>query len=216
MSLRKEPLGVGQIYHICSKSIAGFKIFNSHKSYERMLNEIIYYSIEEPPCKFSLFNIVKDRMGLQIDYSKKLVEIIAYCLMPTHLHLVLKQLKEGGISKFMKLILGSYSQYLNSKLERKGPLWEGRFKNVRVKNDDQLLHLTRYIHINPVTASLVDKPEDWEFSSYREYIGTNLTEKNICSFSDYLSIEPESYKKFVNDHIDYQKKLALIKHLTLE
>jgi putative transposase len=79
--------------------------------------------------------------------------------MPTHIHLVLRQLKDGGISKFMSNILNSYSRYFNIKHNRKGPLWEGRFRKVLVGSDEQLLHLTRYVHLNPVTACLVDKPK---------------------------------------------------------
>jgi putative transposase len=149
--------------------------------------------------------------------SEKIVKILAYCLMPTHIHLALQQMTDGGISNFIYRLLKGYSQYFNLKHARKGPLWEGRFVNILVKTDGQLLHLTRYIHLNPVTALLVDKPEEWKFSSYREYVSLlKEGERKICDFSHQLTINAEGYKKFVLDRIDYQRKLALIKHLSGE
>ena len=148
--------------------------------------------------------------------AEKVVQIVAYCIMPTHLHLILKQLKEDGIANFMRKVLNSYSHYFNIKHKRKGPLWEARFKNVLVRTDEQLLHLTRYIHLNPVTAYLVDKPEDWLFSSYKEYVSNVVDEERICKYNNILDIEPDSYKKFVEDRILYQRDLAKIKELILE
>ena len=221
MPYRKIPLVKEEIYHIYTRSIAGFKIFNSEKAFRRMLEAIDFYSIENPPCKYSLFlkrneKSINGDNTFQPDHTKKIVRIFAYCLMPTHIHLIVKQFINNGISLFLNLILKSYSKYFNAKYNRKGPLWEGRFKNVLVETNEQFLHLTRYIHLNPTSASLVSKPEDWEFSSYREYIGWVKEDKKICDFSHYLDMDFAAYKKFVEDHIDYQRKLEQIKHLTLE
>jgi putative transposase len=149
-------------------------------------------------------------------YKEKLVEIIAYCIMPTHLHLVLKQLEDNGISIFMNRILNSYSHYFNIKHERKGPLWEGRFKHILVEKDEYLLHLTRYIHLNPVTAYLVNKPEEWFASSYGEYLQDVKKDDKICKYSEILEIEPKSYREFIEDRISYQRELAKIKHLVMD
>ena len=216
MPYRKVPLKEGEMYHICTRTICGFKIFNSDSEYQRMLESIVFYTLENPPCKFS--DLPKPALGKVVPNAGlgRLVKIVAYCLMPTHIHLILQQLKEGGISRFMNLILKSYSKYFNIKHNRKGPLWEGRFKNVLVKSDEQFLHLTRYVHLNPVTDYLVDRPEDWSFSSYREYIGLADEDKRICDFSDYLDMNIEAYQRFVNDRADYQRQLAKIKHLTIE
>jgi putative transposase len=148
--------------------------------------------------------------------KERLVQIIAYCIMPTHLHLILKQLKENGISTFIGNVLNSYSRYFNTKYRRKGPLWEGKFKNVLVKTDEQLLHLTRYIHLNPSTAFLVDRPEEWLASSYQEYLLKVNNIERICKFEDVLEIEPSSYRKFIEDRISYQRELAVIKEMLLE
>jgi len=184
-----------------------------------MFDVVCYYQREKPEIKFSKF--IQLTQELQLNKKEyfldkdKLVEIIAYCLMPTHFHLILKQLKENGISIFMNHILNSYTRYFNVKHGRKGPLWEARFKSVLVESDEYLIHLTRYIHLNPATAMLVNKPENWKFSSYEEYV-LPKNENNICNYDELLDIVPHSYKGFVEDRVSYQQELAKIKNLLLE
>lgn len=210
--MSKSPIVTGEIYHVYSKSIAGYKIFNNDAEFSRIEEVVAYYQTEKRPIKFSKFK-ERNMQNKKEEEIKKLVQIICYCFMPTHIHLVLKQLKDKGVSKFVNNILNSYSHYFNIKHNRKGPLWEGRFKNVLIDTDEQFLHLTRYIHLNPVTEYLVDKPEDWKYSSYREYIGLVEKDKSICDFSDYFNMDLSSYRRFVNDRVDYQRQLAKIKHL---
>ncbi|MEA3560953.1 MAG: transposase [Candidatus Omnitrophota bacterium] len=218
MATKKFPLVTGEIYHIFSKSIADFEIFKNISECERMKNLFKYYNLEAQ-LRFAMFKKLsneKDSFQKHLAKKEKLIEIIAYCLMPTHLHLVLKQSKEKGISIFMSNILNSYTRYFNIKIKRKGPLWEGRFRRVLVRTDEQLLHLTRYVHLNPVTAYLVNKPQDWQFSSYKEYLGEVEDGERICNYSGILDVTPQGYKEFVNSHIDYQRELARIKDLLLE
>lgn len=216
MSLRKEILTTGEVYHIFNKSIAGFKIFNKQADFSRIVNVIIYYQKDKRLISFSNFIKIKRDFSQNISTNEKTVEIIAYCIMPTHIHLILKQLRHGGVTVFMGNVLNSYSRYFNIKYNRKGPLWQGRFKNVLVENDDQLLHLTRYIHLNPVTEYLVNKPEEWVASSYGEYLLGDSVEYPICNYSGLLSMNRFSYKKFVDDRISYQRELAKIKNLIIE
>jgi putative transposase len=223
MPYRKDPLVTGNVYHILTKSIAGFKIFNINSDFLRIKRALQYYQVKNHVLKFSQFLTLKEVKKKGFDKcvssiispkDKNLIQIVAYCTMPTHLHLILKQLKENGISIFMGNLLNSYSRYFNVKYKRKGPLWEGRFKSILIESDEYLLHLTRYIHLNPTTANLVRKPEDWKFSSYREYISNK--EEALCDYSDLLDISRSSYKKFVENRISYQKELHKIKHLVLE
>lgn len=219
MPCRHVKLVKGQLYHIYSKSIADFVIFNTDKDYERIQDELLFYSIGKPGNNFSSFRELKKISGIEniIKNGKdsKIVEMISYCIMPTHIHLLLKEIKNDGIEKFMESILKSYSRYFNIKHNRKGPLWQNRFGNVLIENDDQLVHLTRYIHLNPATDYIVNNPKDWIYSSYREYIGITKEESRICSFSAYLNMDASSYEKFVNDQIDYQRSLALLKKITI-
>lgn len=208
---RWTRLAVGEIYHIYTRSIADFRIFNDESEYLRMINAIRYYQRERPPVKFSRY-ILMTRRGKAVNVDgEKLVRVIAYCLMPTHVHLILKQEKIDGISKFMNNTLNSYTRYFNTKHKRKGPLWESRFKDVRVASDEQLLHLTRYVHLNPVTAYIVERPEGWMASSYRDYIGRD--DDSICDPTGILDIKPSFYRIFVDEGISYQRELAKTKAL---
>lgn len=220
---RKEELATDEIHHIFSRSIANYIIFNNSSEYERMLNTIRFYQVKVQLASFSIFarSPYVQKVGLlnAIESigknAENMVQIIAYCIMPTHIHFILKQLQDNGISIFMGNVLNSYSRYFNTFHGRKGPLWESKFQNVRVGNDEQLLHLTRYIHLNPVTAFLVDKPEEWNFSSYLEYIGKQ-TESRLCRFKDILEIDPKIYRGFVRERANYQRELAKIKKLIIE
>lgn len=223
MAIRKDPLTTGQIYHIMNKSIAGYKIFNTQHDYQRMQQMLRYFSIAEKLPKFSQFLEREEikTLGLEACLEKYFggakyhVQPIAYCLMPTHLHIVVKQLRPNGISTFMSNTLNSYSRYFNLKHKRKGPLWVDRFKDVLVKTDEQLLHLTRYLHLNPTTAGLTKRPEEWLWSSYHEYTTKKVTHP-LCRFSELLNITPAQHRNFVNDHIDFQRELGKIKKLLLE
>lgn len=221
--MRKDLLVTGEVYHIFIRSIADYKIFNNEEEFLRILNLLKYYQFNND-LRFSDFlelNIVqKEGLNNAIEIilkdKEKLVQIITYCLMPTHIHLVLKQLKEKGISEYMRRALDGYTRYFNTIHKRKGPLWEGKFRNVLVQSDEQLLHLTRYIHLNPVTALLINKPENWEHSSYKEYLGKVKDNSSMCQFNNVLKINPSVYRKFVNDQISYQRELAKLKKLLLD
>lgn len=151
--------------------------------------------------------------------NDKLVELICFCLMPNHLHLLLSQKKDNGISKFMANLQNSYTRYFNTKHERIGPLMQGQFKAVLIEDDEQLLHVSRYIHLNPYSSFIVKDLTDLEkypWSSLPEYLG--IVSTSICNKQVILSYfkSVEDYKKFVFDQADYQRKLEKIKHLILE
>ena len=82
-----------------------------------------------------------------------------------------------------------------------------------ITSNEQLLHTTRYVHLNPTTSQLIDKPENWEFSSYRNIITTDMYLKKITEISIH---NKNKYRKFVEDNKDYQQKLKKIKKLILE
>lgn len=219
--IRKDSLENGYYYHIFSRSISKYVIFNNESEYSRMVEsfslfrfanfdyEYSKYSRLTDMEKFATLNNLKKR-------NDKLVEIVAYCIMPTHFHIILKQNTADGITKYISRSLNSYSRYFNTKHKRTGPLWTGRFKNVLVEDDEQMLHLTRYIHLNPISAGLVNNPKDWAFSSYSEYIrGDDNTDK-ICDYEGIIEMKPKAYVKFVDDQKQYQRKLGIIKGLLID
>lgn len=220
MPFRKTPLVTNEVYHVYIRSIAGYKIFNVDTEYQRMVNALYLYSFDQNLFTLNAFLNVHNKRSVLNDNEKyslnKHVNVIAYCLMPTHLHLVLKQLKDNGITRFMFRTLKSYSKYFNHRHSRKGPLFENRFQNIHVGSDAQLLHLSRYVHLNPTSADLVKKPEDWKYSSYMEYITPRDVSLKICDFSEHVELNKTEYKHFVDDQISYQRELSKIKHLTFE
>jgi len=218
--MRKHELTVGQTYHVFSRSIAGYVIFNNNEEYSRMRDVLIYYKKERPRLRFSEFlDLSKEyqaELKLVDSQSVDLVEIIAFCIMPTHFHLILKQREPDGISRYFKNILNSYTRYFNTKHNRKGPLWESRFKSIPVKDDVYLLHLTRYIHLNPVSLGLVENPSEWRYSSYNEYLHQLKGITPVCKYVGLLDIIPERYKEFVEDRMAFQRELQQIKGLLLD
>ena len=221
MQVRKEPLVNNHYYHIFSRSIAGYVVFNDSEEFNRIYEIMHLFRYIDFDYKYS--NYKKLEISLQAEIfdrlqrdSKKSIDIIAYCLMPTHIHLILKQKTNNGISKYMSKLLNSYTRYFNTVHKRTGPLWTGRFKSVLVEKDEQLLHLTRYIHLNPVSAGLVDEPDDWGFSSHNEYIEDMEEGDKICNYKKVIDITPADYKKFVGDRKDYQKQLSQIKSMLID
>ena len=217
--MSKKILFNDKIYHVFSKSIFKFKIFRNNKEFDRMRDLIWFYKREKPVIRYSSFLELKNKDRFyenNLSSNKELVEIIAYCIMPTHMHLILKQLIDKGISTFLSNILNSYTRYFNFRIKRKGPLWESRFKSVIVDTEEQLLHLTRYLHLNPVTARLIDDPGDWEYSSYREFLKERTVGDSICKHVNCLNIDPCYYKEFVNSQIDYQRELADVREKFLD
>ena len=139
--------------------------------------------------------------------------------MPNHFHLLIKQNQEGGLTEFMSKLLNSYTKYYNTKHKRVGPLLQGTFKAVPIESDEQLMHVSRYIHLNPytseITQSLADL-ENYPYSSYSNYLETENSQ--LCVKEPVLDFfsSPAQYKEFVADHGDYSKELEIIKHILLD
>ena len=219
MPSRKTPLVTGEIYHVFNKSIGQLDPFGNEGYPDVFMEMVNYYRSGNCPGRFSLFkklpidtqhNILQDILSpplLQI-------EILTYCLMPTHFHFLLKQTADDGISKFIGNLLNSYTRYFNLKEDTLGPIFLPRFKAVAIQSESQLIHTSRYIAINPYTAGLVKKVGDiftYPWSSIQEY----LTEEKMCNTSyildRYLGNSREQYKSFIADQADYQKGLEFLK-----
>ncbi|MBI2011186.1 transposase [Candidatus Daviesbacteria bacterium] len=222
-NFRKVVLANDQIYHIFNRAIDRQTIFNTRWEYGRAVEAFRFCRFADLPFRFShLLNLPEgDRQRVIQDLNQnkeKLVDIIAFCIMPNHFHFILKQLKDNGISKFISNFTNSYTKYFNTKHERKGHLFEGLFKAVLVETDEQLIHLSRYIHLNPVASFLVKVGdlENHPWSSFPEYL--NLTSDNLCQKEVVLGYfsSIEAYKQFVLDQVKYAQELEKIKHLLIE
>lgn len=223
MPYRKVILATDEIYHVLNRGVAKQPIFIQNRDYLRALDLLNYYRFENPGLRFSHFGQLSQSLKNSFwnnleKTSHPLVEIINYCLMPNHFHLLLKQLRENGISKFMANFQNSYARFLNTKYKRVGPLFQSIFKAVRIESNNQLLHVNRYIHLNPSSSYLVkiNKLSEYPWSSFPDYLGI----KQTTFVSPKLVLDQfknvDDYKKFVFDQADYQRKLQDIKHMLLE
>ncbi len=159
MPRRKMPLVASKYYHLYNRGNNHQKVFFNRDNYLFFLQQIRHYLLGE-----------SGKNTTALERFTPPVSIIAYCLMPNHYHLLL-QPHDDDLSHKMQLFGISYTKSINKQQNRVGSLFQGQFQAVLVNQNDYLLHLSRYIHLNPVKAGLVKRAEDWEFSSYREYIG---------------------------------------------
>ena len=139
--------------------------------------------------------------------------------MSNHYHLLLRQIKDNGITEAVKLIQESYAKYVNTKDKRLGSIFQSRFKAVRIETDEQLLHVARYIHLNPLTSFVLSKKEDvhrYPWISFMDYINGYprpfVSTELIHSFFK----SKEKFIDFTLDQLDYQRQLEAIKHLIYE
>jgi len=199
-------------------------IFLDDRYHHRFLEAVFYYRHQRPPIRYSYFSrlpqSVKSETLLKLDQLQKFfVEIICYCLMPNHFHFLLKQTTDNGISEFMRRFSESYTHYFNVKNKRIGPIFQGRFKSIRIETEQQLLHTSRYIHLNPYSAGIVKSMEElqeYSYSSLPEYLGIN--QNKICQkdiILDYFR-NSGSYDEFISNEAEYQRELSMIKHVMLE
>lgn len=142
-------------------------LYLKREDFTRFKQTCRYYQFGGSKPKFSSLT---DKYDFSFLKTSKQIQILGYCFMPNHFHLLLKQIEENGITQFLSQLSNSYTKFFNKKYDRVGPLLQGTFKAVPIENDEQLLHVLRYIHLNPVTSFLVERPEDYPWSSYREYM----------------------------------------------
>ena len=218
---RKEILATNEFYHVFNKSIANENIFTDKRNIKHAIELIDFYRFPQK-LRFSYFKRLEDNIKQQyiLNYKEqnKLVKIYAFCFMPNHFHFLLKQNKYNGIKTFLSNFQNSYSKYFNLFKGRTGSLFQSPFKANRINTDEEFMHVGRYIHLNPVSSYLVELNElvNYKNSSYPIYIynyNSDLINKNkILKIAGSV----KKYKKFVENHADYQRKLNTIKHLLFD
>ncbi len=220
---RLTPLVNNQIYHVFNRGINHQPTFLNKIEYKRAKMVIDFYRFNNLPTKLSRFLTLSnnDRIKIMDDLRKennKLVDILAYCLMPNHFHFLLRQLTDKGISKYLGNLQNSYTRYSNTRNERDGSLFLDQFKAKLITTDEQLIHVSRYIHLNPYTSYVVGNFNNllqYQWSSLSEYLESK---PNICELETIMSYfkTPKAYQKFLEDQADYQRQLHIIQHLALE
>ncbi|MFA5831574.1 MAG: transposase [Candidatus Paceibacterota bacterium] len=214
---RKVDISVGEFYHIYNRGVEKRDIFIDSDDRERFLR-LLYLSNSAKPF---LFRDVKNLPYSSIVRGGQRTAIGAYCLMPNHFHLLVKETDEGGISAFMEKLTTGYSMYFNGKNKRVGSLFQNRFQVRHADHDEYLKYLFAYIHLNPVKIidpqwkknGISNKKEaekflaGYRYSSYRDYMGIAREESDIldrAEFPEYFE-QPNDFKTFINDWLAFQE-----------
>ena len=158
-------------YHVYNRGVARQKIFKDVADYKMFLFYLKFYlsvtNLQGPTLKVS--------PSRQLNNYYRKIKLSAYCLMPNHYHLLLYQKNKYLIKDFMRSLGTKYSLYFNRKYKRRGPLWEGNYKAVlidRLDSDEQLIYLSKYIHLNPIDIlPSRSNLEGYKYSSYANYLG---------------------------------------------
>jgi putative transposase len=214
---RKFQFAVDEFYHVYSRGNNKSKIFLIDSDKKRFLkllflcnnkNSIVFKDVENLPLS-------------EIKRGETLVDIGAYCLMPNHIHLLLHEKEEKGISMFMAKLLTAYSMYFNKRHKRTGALFEGRFLAKYADKDDYLQYLFSYIHLNPVkiivpnwkTDGILDIEKtkqylsEYFYSSYCDYMGKEREENlilNKVAFPEYFENFTE-FEQFIDVWLMYNE-----------
>lgn len=237
MPYRSEQFVNNEIYHIVLRAIDDNLIFKDTNDYYRGIfsvyefNDIKPVSIKKRRESRIRFKEGRGRTSTFIDERDKLVEILCFCFMPNHIHLLLKQIKDDGVTEFMRKFGTGYGGYFNRKYNRKGYVFQNRFKDVHIENDDQLRTVFTYIHTNPISLiepnwkemgikeseKVIKFLEDYKWSSYPDYIG----KKNFPSVSErefMLKIMggEQGCRDFVENWVRYKGEIRKFTSLALE
>ncbi len=176
--LRREPIAPGEYYHIYNRGVAKQTIFHDSKDYYRFLFLILYF--QSPIVFKQLGRYVKQFVqSPALDIKEEVVKsrsvsLMAFCIMPNHFHLILKETDEKGIANYMQRVLTAYSKYYNKKYNKSGHVFQGPYQAVHVVQDRQLLHLSAYIHLNPRELKGWNGKEiNYQWSSYQDCVKNN-------------------------------------------
>lgn len=221
MPKREDPLATGKIYHVFNKTLDGKKIFEDDRNKLYFIELVKYYRTAKVRISYSRLKDLSDKIRkvaiTETFFAKYFrVDIFGYCLMPTHFHFLLMQKLQKGTERFIADISNSLTRYFNLKNKRKGPIFLSTFKAVSIKSNEQFIHVSRYIHLNPYSSEIVNsyrKLAEYPWSSYKEYLCNSGN--GICNQDTIMNHfkTRERYKKFVEDNADYQRKLEYIKHI---
>jgi putative transposase len=206
--MRNIQISVDEYYHVYNRGAHKRIIFHDVADYARFLFLILYFqsAIGFDQVSRCVRRFVKHRV-FDVDetdasqiISGRYVELISFCLMPNHFHLILREIQEGGIARYMQRVLNSYTKYYNARYKTSGHLFQGPYKAVYVEENEQLLYLSAYINRNPRKLPRWENEEQkYEWSSYQDYIGENRWGKLLSTELILGQFETaDEYGKFVH------------------
>ena len=202
MTMRKIPFVSSEYYHLYNRGNSKQKIFHDAQDHE--------YFIKLLSITNNTTRARSERLSVKIKEDEKIISIGAYCLMPNHFHILIRQEKDGGISLFMQKLLTGYAMYYNKKYKHTGGLFEGRFKSKYAGEDRYLKYLFSYIHLNPL--KLIDS--NWKKAKLYNKHFAFLLEYQYSSFHEYLKEEYNLvFKEAFPDY--FSTKKSFLKEITV-
>lgn len=186
-----------RFYHVYARGGNHLRIFREPADFEKFLKLFERYLSPEESHNAN---------GVSFPNYYKKLDLISFCLLPNHFHLLVYQYQQGAMTEFMRSLLTSYSMYYNKKYKRTGPLFESRYKASLISDDSYLEHVTRYIHLSPRLW------RSYEYSSLPYYLqqisDTWIYPKRITD----LFPTPAYYLTFLEDHEQYKEMKDILKH----
>lgn len=236
--MRKHPFIIDHIYHIYNRGVEKRKVFLDNPDYFRFVHNLLELNTSRPAVPINLaarqtnlkqltWEIQPPGRPLRVN---PLVEILAFCLMPNHYHLLVRQVIKNGIIGFMQKLGTGYTMYFNQKYRRVGPLFQGRFKSILVERNEHLIYLPYYVHANPLElrnpewkngklknlVAAIEFLRNYHWSSHRDYLEIiNFPAVTSRKFLGRLFGGASQYQKDFNIWLK-ERNLESVKDLVLE
>lgn len=224
MGYRREPIAPGEWYHCYTRGIDGRTTYTDAFDYQRF-TQALYLSNSTAPINRSTFWKLNHGEVFDITRQKPLVAVGAYALMPNHYHLLLKEIEDGGLSKFMQRLGTSYTMYFNERHEHMGNIFVKPFRSRHIGTDEYLRRVVEYIHCNPAEIfepgwkngqvtniqKLKDNLEAFPYASLLDYLGCNRPERKVLDWDaigDLLNGHMRPLEKLIPEAIAYYEELS--------
>ena len=203
--MRSHSFVTKNFYHIYVHGVSDFSIFRQTADYNRFMSLLFCANGSKPIPRldftYDYLSQAWEIRDQKVDIGKPIVGLVVFSLIPTHIHLLLEEKQDRGISTYLHKILTSHAKYFNIKYDRRGHLFESKFNSRHINNNRYLLYVSKYIHRNPEKISRYRKSYvSYPWSSYHDFIGHNR-------WGGLLNIEPiisqfkskESYRDYVSE-----------------
>lgn len=222
-----------EIYHIYNRGVEKRAIFMSDDDRFRFIHDLFEFNDENPALNLAYHVKQSKEVGLpkiEREPRELLVNLMAFCMMPNHFHLIAEQKTENGITEFMRKIGTGYTNYFNQKYKRVGPLFQGKYKMIRLANEAHFIHLPYYIHFNPLDL-IAPEWRGRELKNYKKALGFLETYRwsshlDYCGKKNFPSVTQREFllkffegpKQYQTNANDWLKELDLeeIKDIALE
>jgi len=222
---RKEKFAIDEYYHVYNRGVDGRNIADDCNDYSRLMKSLYLHNDSKMVDMSNVCSGVSYNQTFSLAKDEPLVAVGFYCLMPNHFHLVLKEIRDGGISEFLLKFSTGHSMFYNKKHKRSGALLQGPFKAKRIDSEEYLRYLFAYVHLNPVKLFQKDWKEagikdlkkakeylqQYSYSSFLEYSGDDSrAEQSIIdkkSFPEYFQNSKE-FSEYIDDWLTYKQEFS--------